>query len=168
MRLPLSWLKDYMNTERTEDNIESNILSNIASDNIEYIRDTVADMLAPDDEDLYKEIWKNLTNNCAEYIDKLIKENKNNKEAIPYSNTILNHLALYRELTSTYKADENSVSIQEKVFDEILNSKLITSLSLSRYDNFDEIEEARQASLNSSEIKETEDNLKLMFELFAI
>ena len=153
--------KDYMNTERTEDNIKINILSNIASDNIEYIRDVVADMLAPDDDVLYEEIWKNLTNNCAEYIDKLIKENKNNKEAIPYSNKILNYLALYKELTSTYKADENSVSVQEKVFDEILNSKLITSLSLSRYDNFDEIEEARQASLNSSETEETEDTVEI-------
>ena len=153
--------KDYMNTERTEDTIKTNILSNIASDNIEYIRDVVADMLAPDDDALYKEIWKNLTNNCAEYIDKLIKENKNNKEAIPYSNKILNYLALYKELTSTYKADENSVSVQEKVFDEILNSKLITSLSLSRYDNFDEIEEARQSSLNSSETEETEDTVEI-------
>ena len=153
--------KDYMNTERTEDNIKTNILSNIASNNIELIRDVVADMLAPDDDALYKEIWKNLTNNCAEYIDKLIKENKNNKEAIPYSNKILNYLALYKELTSTYKADENSVSIQEKVFDEILNSKLITSLSLSRYDNFDEIEEARQSSLNSSETEETGDTVEI-------
>ena len=153
--------KDYMNTERTEDNIKTNILSNIASNNIELIRDVVADMLAPDDDALYKEIWKNLTNNCAEYIDKLIKENKNNKETIPYSNKILNYLALYRELTSTYKADENSVSVQEKVFDEILNSKLITSLSLSRYDNFDEIEEARQSSLNSSETEETEDTVEI-------
>ena len=153
--------KDYMNTERTEDNIKTNILSNIASNNIELIRDVVADMLAPDDDALYKEIWKNLTNNCAEYIDKLIKENKNNKEVIPYSNKILNYLALYRELTSTYKADENSVSTQEKVFDEILNSKLITSLSLSRYDNFDEIEEARQSSLNSSETEETGDTVEI-------
>ena len=153
--------KDYMNTERTEDNIETNILSNIASDNIEYIRDIVADMLAPDDDALYEEIWKKLTNNCAEYIDNLIKENKNNKEAIPYSNTILNHLALYRELTSTYKADENSVSVQEKVFDEILNSKLITSLSLSRYDNFDEIEEAKKSSLNSSDTEETGDTTEI-------
>ena len=153
--------KDYMNIERTEDNIKTNILSNIASNNIELIRDVVADMLAPDNDALYKEIWKNLTNNCAEYIDKLIKENKNNKEAIPYSNKILNYLALYKELTSTYKADENSISVQEKVFDEILNSKLITSLSLSRYDNFDEIEEARQSSLNSSQTEETEDTVEI-------
>ena len=153
--------KDYMNTERTEDNIKTNILSNIASNNIKYIRDIVADMLAPDNDALYEEIWKNLTNNCAEYIDKLIKENKNNKEAIPYSNKILNYLALYRELTSTYKADKNSISVQEKVFDEILNSKLITSLTLSRYDNFNDIEEARQASLNSSETEETEDTVEI-------
>lgn len=153
--------KDYMNIERNEDTIKSNILSDIASRNIEYIRDVVADMLAPDDDNLYQEIWSNLTNNCAEYIDKLIKENKNNKEAIPYSNKILNYLALYRELSSNYKANENDISIQEEIFDEIANSKLITSLSLSKYDNFNDIEAARQASLNSSETEETEDIVEI-------
>ena len=153
--------KDYMNTERTKDTLKTNILSNIASSNIEYIRDTVADMLAPDDDVLYEEIWKNLTNNCAEYINSLIEENKNNKEVIPYSNKILNYLALYRELTSTYKANENSVSVQEQIFDEILNSKLITSLSLSRYDSFNDIEEARKSSLDSSDTEETGDTTEI-------
>ena len=153
--------KDYMNTEKTENTLKTNVLSDIASSNIEYIRDAVADMLAPDDDALYEKIWKNLTNNCAEYINSLIEENKNNKEAIPYSNKILNYLALYRELTSTYKADKNSVSIQDKIFDEILNSKLITSLSLSRYDNFNDIEESRKSSLDSSDTEETGDTTEI-------
>ena len=153
--------KDYMNTEKTENTLKTNVLSDIASSNIEYIRDAVADMLAPDDDALYEKIWKNLTNNCAEYINSLIEENKNNKEAIPYSNKILNYLALYRELTSTYKADKNSVSIQDQIFDEILNSKLITSLSLSRYDNFNDIEEARKSSLDSSDTEETGDTTEI-------
>jgi hypothetical protein len=150
---------DYLNADTTKNKKEPNTLSDIASNNVRYIRDNLAYMLAQGDKELYKEIWKNLTNNCSEYLDNLIRENKNNKTAIPYTNTIFNWIALYKELTTTYKETEDSVSVQEKIFDEIYNSKLITSLKLSRYDNFDDIENANKASLDSSETTDsTEDD----------
>lgn len=148
--------KDYMNIERGKDDFKRNILSEVASENLKSIRDTLADMLAPADDDAkYNEIWNNLTSNCGEYLDSLIKEKEDSGE--PYSDTVLNWMALYRELTSTYKDENTKKSRQEEVFDEIFNSKLITSLALSRYDSFSDLQDANNMSLNDTESSEDND-----------
>ena len=140
--------KDYMNIERTsEEDFKRNILSEVASDNLRFLRDELATMLSEglSDEE-YEEIWNNLGSNCGEYLDSLIRAREADKNADPYSNTVLNWMALYRELTSTYK-DANEVqyglkSGQEIAFDELFNSKLITSLQLSKYDTLDDVLDA--------------------------
>ncbi len=140
--------KDYMNIERSEENITDNILGKLASENIKYIRMKLAAMLANGDEETYKAIWRNLTTNCGEYLDELIALAKEDE---PYDDATLNWTALYRELTSTYKENPTDKSEQSKVFDEIKNSKLITSLQLSRYDNLDDLEDAITNALNATE-----------------
>lgn len=141
--------KDYMNTERNEDNITDNILGNLATENIQYLRDMLASMLSENNEEKYQDIWENLTTNCGEYIDELIRENAKSNE--PYSDAILNWMALYKELTSTYKENPTDKSEQTKAFDEIQNSKLITSLKLSRYDTLDDLDDATNNALNAVE-----------------
>lgn len=155
--------KDYMNIERTsEEDFKRNILSEVASDNLRFLRDELATMLSEglSDEE-YEEIWNNLGSNCGEYLDSLIRAREADKNADPYSNTVLNWMALYRELTSTYK-DANEVqyglkSGQEIAFDELFNSKLITSLKLSKYDNLNDVIDANNMSLNSVESDEYND-----------
>ena len=148
--------KGYMNVERTSENAKNNILSEVASDELRFIRDYLAELLTGNEDDfVYEEVWNNLTSNCGEYLDNLIREKEASGE--PYSNTVLNWMALYRELTSTYKADEKSRSKQEDVFDEIINSKLITSLALSKYDTLSDLQDADNMSLNSTESDEDND-----------
>lgn len=149
--------KDYMNIEKGKEDFKRNVLSEVASDNLRFIRDHLADMLAPiDDDSKYEEIWNNLTSNCGEYLDSLIREREASNEE-PYSNTVLNWMALYRELTSTYKENENARSRQEEVMDELFNSKLITSLALSKYDTLSDLQDANSMSLNSVESSEDND-----------
>lgn len=151
--------KDYMNIERTsEEDFKRNILSEVASDNLRFVRDELATMLSEglSDEE-YEEIWNNLGSNCGEYLDGLIRAREADKNSDPYSNTVLNWMALYRELTSTFKETPDSKSGQDIAFDELFNSKLITSLQLSKYDTLDDVLDADNMSLNSVESDEVND-----------
>lgn len=151
--------KDYMNIERTsEEDFKRNILSEVASDNLRFVRDELATMLSEGlSEEEYEEIWNNLGSNCGEYLDGLIRAREADKSLDPYTDTVLNWMALYRELTSTFKETPDSKSGQDIAFDELFNSKLITSLQLSKYDTLDDVLDADNMSLNSTESSEDND-----------
>ena len=140
--------KDYIEQEAALDKVDYNLLSEVATDRIKYLRRYVFQLLEPTVTNISREeLWQNLGNNCGEFIDKLIKE----KKGEPYSDATLNWLALYREFTTTFKEDANAKSKRDEAFDEILNSKLITSLALSRYDSFSDVEDANNVSLEEVE-----------------
>ena len=152
--------KDYMNTERETKDDKRNILSDIALNEYQFIRDRLAELLGEgkSDEEI-DEIWDNLTSNCGEYLDKVIKEKEDSKE--PYSSTVLNWAALFREMSHTYKATSDNGSQERSgqaiLFDEIVNGKLFSSLSLSKYDTLLDITLDDNRSLNDVESSEDTD-----------